>query len=154
MDETPTAKQLLWFGGADFIAWVDPSQRARGEILDENLAFSTYLADAVVLSYRHYEAFGSNDFGSRVPLSDRARIDELSAIGRKTLRDGVLAFEGRVGGGFDWERDLRLWRTGASILFSTTTATRLTLTYDVATESAAGLAGRRHSGWLSFHADI
>jgi tetratricopeptide (TPR) repeat protein len=154
MDETPTAKQMLWFAGADYVAWVDPRHRARGQILDENLAFSTYLADALVVSYRHYESFGSNDFGSRVPLADRAQVEEVSAIGRKTMRDGVLAFEGRIGGGYDWARNLRLWRSGASLLFSPTTATRITLTYDVATESSSGLAGRRHAGWLSFHADL
>jgi tetratricopeptide (TPR) repeat protein len=153
-DEEPSASQTLLFGGADLIVWSDPTSTARGQILDEDLLWPTYLADAVVLSYRHYEAFSEGDLDGRIGLVDHARIDELSATARKALPGGALAFEARGGVGYDSARELRLWRGGGALLFTPWMFARLSLSYDVATESTTGLIGRRHAGWATVHVDL
>jgi tetratricopeptide (TPR) repeat protein len=151
---TPEARQVSVFAGADYVLWVDPTRTARGEILDEEMLWPAYLADALVLSYRHYEVFSRDDFGSRLMLFERAGIDELSATARKTAINGIFALELRGGGGYDRLRELSLWRAGGALLFAPIAAMRITGSFDVATESASGLVGKRHTGWVSVHVDL
>jgi tetratricopeptide (TPR) repeat protein len=155
MDESPRAHQLFGFAGADFLIRTNPTRAARGEILDAEMLAPRVLASSTVLSYRHYELFGEDPFGSRLVLVDRSMIDELSAATRHILDDdGVLGAELRGGIGFDWERDVRLWRAGASAMVSPTARTRLSLDYDLANESRTGLSGRRHIAQMVLHVDL
>jgi hypothetical protein len=56
--------------------------------------------------------------------------------------------------GYDWIREVRQWRAGASLLLSATASSRLTLAYDANSESGTGLAGQRHTGWVILHVDL
>jgi hypothetical protein len=150
----PRGSQVVLFAGADWVAWVDPSSVARGQILDEDLAWPTYLADSLTFSYRHYEGFTDDEFGERLVLAERDRIDELSTTARKAIADGILGAELRGGVGHDWARDKRMWRAGGALLVSPTPASRINITYDVANESTSGFVGRRHAGWFTLHVDL
>jgi tetratricopeptide (TPR) repeat protein len=154
--ETPTASQLLLFGGVDVTVWHAPDRVVRGEILDRDMRRGTYLSDALVLGYRHYEAIPDTSEGFRQRLSlARARIDELSFTARKVLTTrGILGVEGRGGAGWDSARDAFMWRAGAGLELAATPSSRLSLSYDFANESATGLQGRRQTGWVTFHVDI
>lgn len=152
-DLQASGHQTLLFAGVDYVVRVDPSQIARGEILDEEMLWPTYLADAVLLHYRHYEGFTEDDFGSRLVLSPRNRIDELGATARHTI-EGAFGAELRAGAGYDFARELSMWRAGGALLLSPSYSTRFTLSYDVANESTEAFVGRRHAGWLTFHADL
>lgn len=153
-EDDPSARQALLSGGADYVLWNDPTSTARGEVLDEDLLWPTYLADALVISYRHYEAFSDGDLDGRIGLVGHARIDEASATARKALPGGVIALEARGGAGYDRARELRMWRGGGSLLFTPSKFTRLSISYDAATESTTGLVGRRHAGWATLHVDL
>jgi tetratricopeptide (TPR) repeat protein len=153
-DVAPHGAQVLAFGGVDFVPWVNPQNPARGEILDEELQWPTYSADALVLSYRHYEGWTDAQFADRLVLAERNQIDELSATARQVLLRGALALEARGGGGYDWAREVSLWRAGGAFLLSPSLRTRLSISYDIASESATGFVGRRHAGWVTLHADL
>jgi hypothetical protein len=153
-DVAPHGRQVLAFGGVDFVPWVNPLNPARGEILDEELQWPTYSADALVLSYRHYEGWTDAEFFDRLVLAERNQIDELSATARQVLLRGSLALEARGGGGYDWAREVSLWRAGGAFLLSPSLRTRLSISYDIASESATGFVGRRHAGWVTLHADL
>lgn len=153
-EDEPSASQSLLFAGADVVLWHDPTSTARGEILDENLLWPTYLAESLVLSYRHYEVFSEGDLDDRIGMVERARIDEVSATGRYALPGGALALEARGGIGYDSGRELRMWRGGGALLLTPWMFARLSLSYDVATESTTGLTGRRHAGWATIHVDL
>jgi tetratricopeptide (TPR) repeat protein len=146
-------RQTLLFAGVDYVVHADPTQVARGEILDEEMLWPTYLADSLVLHYRHYEGFTRDDFAGRLVLSPRNTIDEVGVTARRTL-EGAVGAELRAGTGYDSSRDLRMWRTGGALLLSPSYSTRFTLSYDVANESTDAFVGRRHAGWLTFHADL
>lgn len=153
--EPVEARQLLGVVGADYVLYQDPSRIARGEILDNELFAPRAVANALVLSYRHYELDSDNPFGARLVLVERSSVDEASATARHVIDDdGLLALEARGGFGYDRGRDARLWRAGASLLLSATAGSRLTLDYDVASESGTGITGRRHSSWAVLHVDL
>ena len=135
--ETPTASQLLLFGGVDVTVWHAPDRVVRGEILDRDMRRGTYLSDALVLGYRHYEAIPDMSEGFRQRLSlARARIDEVSFTARKVLTTrGILGVEGRGGAGWDSARDAFMWRAGAGLELAATQSSRLSLSYDFANES-------------------
>jgi len=155
MDVEATGDQTMAIGGVDWVVWAPSSQSVRGQFLDEDLRWGTsYLADSLTLSYRHYEAFTDDEFGGRLDLAERNTIDDLSAVARNTWPDGLFAFEGRAGGGRDWARDTRLWRAGLSFLFTPLDRMRGSLSYDYTNESAAGFTGARHVGWASLHLDL
>jgi tetratricopeptide (TPR) repeat protein len=153
-DETSDGSQSLLLGGVDYVVWVDPTRTARGQILDEEMIWPAYMADSIVLSYRHYEAFTRDDFGDRLVMSERNSIDEGSFAARKTLAAGILGGELRGGAGYDQERATRLWRAGASLVVSPSKSSRFTLTYDFAKESTSGFVGERQAGWLGYHVDL
>ena len=154
MGTSPKARQLLTIGGVDLLAWAARQNSARGEVLDERMTWPTYMADSLVLSYRHYEVFVDGNFGDRLVLVDRARIDELSATARKTVMDGMLAIELRGGAGYDTKRDVKMSRFGGMLWIAPLAAGRISLSYDVAAEGTTGLVGRRHEGWVSLHLDL
>jgi tetratricopeptide (TPR) repeat protein len=155
MDGTEaTGSQVMGFGGADFVAWSDPTSVARGQILDEEMLWPTYLADSLTFSYRHFEAQTDDDFGDRLVLAERDRIDEISAAARKAFGAGEFGLELRGGLGYDWAREARMWRAGGAVLVSPTRRSRISFLYDVANESTHGFVGRRHAGWLTLHVDI
>jgi len=152
---TPHAKQLFGALGLDYVLWSRPTRQVRGEIFDETMLWPTTLATSLMLSYRHYELVGDDPFGLRLVLVDRSQVDEASATFRWVVDSaGALGVELRAGAGNDWARDVRLWRGGASLLLSVAAATRLTGSFDVASQTGTGLPGVRHTGWISFHVDL
>ena len=155
MDVEATGDQTMAIGGADWVVWAPSTQSVRGQFLDDDLRWGTsYLADSLTLSYRHYEAFTDDEFGGRLDLAERNTIDELSTVVRNTWPDGLFAFEGRAGGGFDWARETRMWRGGLSLLITPLQRLRGSLSYDYTNESTAGFTGERHAAWGSLHLDF
>lgn len=155
MSEAPDAYQLFGFGGVDWIVRQNHDRSARGEILDNEMLAPRVLTSSTVLSLRHYELLGENPFGSRLVLVERSQIDEVSAVSRHVLgRQGLAAAEFRGGIGYDWQRDVDLWRAGASAMLSATPSSRLTFDYDIASESRTGLSGRRHIAQMVLHVDL
>jgi hypothetical protein len=138
------------------IAWTNYAHEARGEILDDDLLHPTYAADSAVISYRHYELSGRSDpmFQSRLSLSDRASMDELSATFRKVLLHGVLAVDARGGFGRDWVRELYMGRGGVAVWVSPTSRSRLSLSFELARESVHAFTGERRTGWMNYHVDL
>ena len=82
-------------------------------------------------------------------------MDELSGSTRKVFGDrGMLGAELRGGIGYDWGRQTRQWRAGASLLLSATRTSRFTFDFDTATESTTGIVGRRQQGTVVLHVDL
>lgn len=149
------ADQMLGFGGVDVVAWHRPERVARGELFDDDMLVPRTLSSSWVLSYRHYETSSDDPFGSRLVLIGRSSSDEVSSVVRHVLdRRGMVAAEARGGLGYDWRRDVRSWRTGASLLLSATAWSRLGFEYDFASESGTGLVGHRHAGSMVLHVDL
>jgi tetratricopeptide (TPR) repeat protein len=154
-DTMPIAMQYFGAGGVDLVLWSNPNKTTPGEIYDDDLLWAAPLASAGVISYRHYELTSDNPFGQRLTLVERSQIDEVSGVYRQLFgRHGTLALEARGGVGYDWIREVRQWRAGASLLLSATASSRLTLAYDANSESGTGLAGQRHTGWVILHVDL
>ena len=61
----------------------------------------TYLNDAGVLAYRHYELWHRCDAGFPHRLAPRASIDNGTLIIRKALAGGRVGFDIHGGGGYD-----------------------------------------------------
>ncbi len=152
----PTASQTLMWVGADIVLWHDSSRILPGQILDDDLLRNTEIADSVTLSYRHYELYGESDptFLARIALVDRSSADIGSLVARTTLDTQWLALAVRAGMGYDRARGRTLSQTGASLFAMVTARSRLMLSYDLARETSVGLAGTRHTGWLTYHADL
>ncbi|HET6149991.1 MAG TPA: tetratricopeptide repeat protein [Polyangia bacterium] len=155
-ERTPTANQALFFAGADAVLWASPTRLLRGEALDERLVRRTYLNDAGVLSYRHYQLFTDSEpeFGSRIALAPRAAIDNLSMVIRKAMAGGRVGLDLHGGGGYDSQRERVLSQAGAAVLIAPSWSSRLSLSYDMARETATGLSGTLHTGWVSYHVDL
>jgi Tfp pilus assembly protein PilF len=153
---SPRADQLLVWSGADALVWTNFANQARGEILDEDMHRATFAADSAVISYRHYEMFGAVEpmFASRLNLSDRASIDEVSGTLRKVLARGALALEARGGFGRDWSRELWLQRGSLAVWFSPGSRSRLSLAFELARESVNALVGERRTGMVNYHVDL
>lgn len=151
-----TAHQGLAWGGADYVVWRDFSHEAAGQILDDSMLHATYIADAIVASYRHYEMTDRADdaFMTRLAISPRASIDEVSAVARKAVAHGRIAAEARGGFGHDWIRDLAIAHGGASLWIAPSRTSRLSLSFDVAKESVGTFQGERRTGWVSYHVDL
>ena len=156
MDASPSSSQVLAWAGADVAVWTDFANEAAGESLDNELVQPTYLADSVVLSYRHYEMWGDTSpmFAARLSLAERAQIDQVSVVARKALLRGRLAIEAHAAGGRDWARDLNLSSAGAALWLGTTSRSRLSVSFDVAKESTGALTGERRAGWMAYHVDL
>ena len=126
----------------------------RAETLDERLVRRTYLNDAGVLAYRHYELVTHAEPDFRISLAPRASIDNGTLIIRKALAGGRVGFDIHGGGGYDNIRDHVLAQGGGAFVLALSWATRLTASYDLWQETATGLPGTLQIGWLTFHADI
>ena len=155
-DLQPRADQALFFIGGDAVLWNNPLHLLRGEFVDERMVRRTYLNDAGILSYRHYQLFTDSDaaFESRVALAPRASIDNLSLVIRKALAHGRVGIDLRGGGGYDNERRHTLSQAGVSLLIAPTWFSRIGLSYDMSHETATGLSGTLHTGWVTYHADL
>ena len=144
----PHADQALFFAGGDLVLWNNPVQVMRGEFVDERMIRRTYLNDAGVISYRHYQLFTDSEpaFQSRIALAPRASIDNLSMAIRKVLAGGRVGIDLRGGGGYDNERNRTLSQAGLSLLIAPTWSSRIALSYDLSRETATGLSGTLHRG--------
>ena len=152
--EPPKANQLLLWAGVDFNLWAQPTRVVRAEALDERLVRRTYLTDAGVLAYRHYELVTHAQPDFRISLAPRASIDNGTLIIRKALAGGRIGFDIHGGGGYDNIRDHVLAQGGGAFVMALSWSTRLTASYDLWQETATGLPGTLQIGWLTFHADI
>jgi tetratricopeptide (TPR) repeat protein len=152
----PDVRALQIFGSAGVDVTLHSSDRVvRGESFDSQMLAPRSLSEAIVVSYRHYEMTSDNPFPGRVVLVERSSIDELSAVARRVIdRKGMFGAELRGGVGYDWVRYVEQWRAGASLLMAATATSRLTVDYDVASESGTGLSGRRHLGSVNLHVDL
>lgn len=152
----PSASQARVWAGADWQLWGDPSKQAAGEILDEDLLRPTFLADAIVASYRHHEVFASTNaaFVQRLALTDRASIEEVSLALRFALRGGRLAFDTRGGLAYDWSRAIWIENANVSLWIATGASSRLSLTFDFASEGDFAISGKRLSGGTTYHVDL
>ncbi len=152
--EAPTASQLLVWAGIDFNLWAAPANVVHAEALDERMVRRTYLNDAGVLAYRHYELVTDSAPDFRISLAPRASIDNGTLIIRKALAGGRIGFDIHGGGGYDHIQRHVLAQGGGSFVLALGWSTRLLASYDLASETATGLPGRLQIGWLTFHADI
>ena len=150
----PEAQQRLFFGGVDFNLWSSPGRILRGEALDEKMLRRTYLTDAGVLSYRHYELFTAASPDFRIALAPRASIDNGTLAIRKVLFGGRLGFDIHGGIGYDNQRLKMLAQAGGVVVLSASWSSRLLASYDMSHETATGIPGTLHIGWLTYHADI
>ncbi|HXU04841.1 MAG TPA: hypothetical protein VN903_27960, partial [Polyangia bacterium] len=152
--DKPTANQLLVWGGIDFNLWAQPARVVRAEALDERLVRRVYLNDAGVLAYRHYELVTHAEPDFRIALAPRASIDNGTLIIRKALAGGRIGFDIHGGGGYDNAQNHVLAQGGGAFIWAASWWMRLQASYDLAHETATGLPGTLHIGWLTFHADI
>lgn len=149
------ATQLFGAAGVDVTLSASTEHALQSEMFDAEMIAPRSLTTSTVVSYRHYEMSSENPFGQRLVLVERSSIDELSGVVRRVLdARGTVGAELRGGLGFDWARWVQQWRAGASILVSATPWSRLTVDYDVASESGTGIAGRQHIGSMIFHVDL
>ena len=152
----PESSQLLTWAGADFVLWQNPLRTLRGQSLDDRLVRPTEVAEALTLSFRHYEVFGRMDpeFRSRIALVTRSTIDNVSMVVRNARFGGRAGFEARGGLGYESTRRNLLSQGGLSLYVTGSAASRVSISYDYAQETSTGLTGRRHSGWVAYHVDI
>jgi len=153
------AFQQLYFIGGDLILWSNPDRILRGEALDERMVRRTYLNNAGIISYRHYQlftdAFSSDNLPTaRIVLAPRAAIHNVSGIFRTVFAKQRAGLDLRGGVGYDTVRQHVLTQAGASLVIAPSWAHRLVISYDMARETATGLQGTLHTGWLSYHADL
>jgi tetratricopeptide (TPR) repeat protein len=150
----PSAQQLLAWTGVDFNLWASYTRIVRAESLDERLIRRTYLNDAFLLAYRHYELFTDSEPDFRISLAPRASIDNGTLIFRKVLAGGFLGVDLHGGGGYDNYRKRVLAQAGGAFIVAVSWRARVLATYDIAHETATGLSGTLQTGWLTFHADL
>lgn len=152
----PRASQARAWAGADWQLWGDASKQATGEILDDDLLRPTFLANAVVASYRHHEVFATANaaFVQRLALADRSSIDEVSVALRLAMRDGRLALDTR--GGLSYDRTREIWIASGNVSLWTATgrSSRLSFMFDIATETDFAISGKRLSGGTTYHVDL
>jgi tetratricopeptide (TPR) repeat protein len=150
------ARQTLWRAGADVVLWQRPGGTLRGEMLDEALIAPTATSPALTLSYRHYDVSTSAtpDFAERIAIAPRARVDEVSIATTVASPRRDLGLELRGALARDAARDALVWNPGATLVWAPRASARLRLGFDQATETAAGLTGRRREARVSLHVDL
>jgi hypothetical protein len=152
---TPHASHLAWSVGPDVVVWRHPVGRLRGEVLDERLDRGVYLQDALVLGFRHYDAYVSaKQFMNRIDLAPRVSLDMAIATVRKVMFDGRVGVELRGVLGYDRAREARVEGVGLSAYVASWAGGRFVLLGEVATESAGVVLGRRTWTSLSYHHDL
>jgi hypothetical protein len=122
--------------------------------MDERLVRRTYLNDAGILAYRHYELYTDLAPDFRIALAPRASIDNGTFIIRKALAQGRLGLDLHGGLGYDNQRRRVLSQGGGAFVLAASWSSRVLLSYDLAHETATGLPGTLHIGWITYHADI
>jgi tetratricopeptide (TPR) repeat protein len=152
--QAPTANQLLVWSGLDFNLWASAGRLVRTEALDERLVRRTYLTDAGVIAYRHYELWTDASPDFRISLAPRSSIDNGTFIVRKALAGGRIGFDVHGGGGYDWIREHVLFQAGGAFVLAASWSTRLLASYDLAQDTATGFTGTLQIGWLTLHVDI
>jgi tetratricopeptide (TPR) repeat protein len=150
----PTADQLLTWAGIDFNLWVNGGRVVRGETLDDRMFRRTYLSDAGVLAYRHYELFTHSSPGFRISLAPRESVNNGTLLVRKVLLGGRFGFDLHGGLGYDDARGHVLAQAGGALVLAASWSTRLLASYDLSHDSAVGLTGMLQTAWLTLHADI
>ena len=156
-DLQPRADQALFFAGGDVVLWNSPLRLLRGEFVDERMIRRTYLNDAGILSYRHYQLFTDSDPAFDVAHRARAaRVDrqpvagDSQGAGARARRDRP-ARRRRLR---QRTRSARCRRRALSLLIAPTWSSRIALSYDMSHETATGLSGTLHTGWVTYHADL
>ena len=150
----PTANQLLTWAGIDFNLWMNGGRAVRGEVFDDRLYRRTYLTDAGVLAYRHFELFSHSEPNFRVSLAPRESVNNGTLIIRKVLFGGRFGFDLHGGVGYDNARDHILAQGGGALVLATSWSTRLQASYDISRDWTVGLTGMLQTAWLTLHADI
>ena len=150
----PTANQQLYWAGIDFNLWQSATRRVRGESLDERLVRRSYLTEAGVLAFRHYELYTNATPSFYIALAPRSSVNNGTLIIRKVLAGGRAGFDLHGGAGYDDARKHFLAQAGASFVLAASLSTRLLASYDIATDTATGLTGTLQIGWLTLHADL
>lgn len=152
----PSASQTRVWAGADWQLWGDPSQQALGEILDEDLLRPSFLASAVVASYRHHEVFSTANtaFMNRLVLAERASVDELVVALRLATYEGRLAIDARGGVAYDRARSQWIASGAAGMWAAVSARARVALELDFATEGRFAIGGQRIGGGMTFHVDL
>lgn len=153
--DVPVAFHFGWSAGFDLIAWSDPMRRVRGEVLDERLDRASHLQDALVVKFRHYDAYLEADtrFFDRIALAPRIWTETSSVIWRKALHDDRIGLEARLTVGYDFSRAVSLYGGGASLLVSPWVGGRLALQADSASETTGAVVGRREWFMASYNQD-
>jgi len=152
----PKARQTLRIAGADFVVWRNPGAAVRGEMLDEALVSPTTLSSALTLAYRHYSVStrATPEFASVIGLVPRGSVDEASFASTLASPRRNFGLDLSAGLAHDSARQARVWRAGGRLIWAVTSATRVTLGYERATEISGGLTGQRRAGSVSLHADF
>jgi hypothetical protein len=150
------ASQLLGWTGFDVVLWSSFQHALEGQILDDNLLQPTYLADGVVVGYRHFELWSNAqpEFESRMSLVERSSIDQGSLTARKVSAQNRLGVELRGALGWDRARQVALSHVGISLLAAPTRSSRISLGLELGAESPNGFRGQARTGSLSYHADL
>lgn len=149
------ANQEFGAAGLDFVLHSSYGRLARAQVFNDQWTAPSLQAQSIVLSYRHYEQSTDSPFGPRLLLVDRSRLDELSGRAQLVVDDGGwLSVAAVAGAGYDSIRSLWQWRAGGQILFSPLARARLSLSYELTSETVTGFTGRRHEGKLSLHVDL
>jgi tetratricopeptide (TPR) repeat protein len=150
----PIANQFTAWAGIDFNLWASPNRVVRGEGLDERMVRRTYLNDAGVLAFRHYELVTHASPTFSISLAPRQSVNNGTLVLRKALGDGRVGVDLHGGGGYDNARAHLLAQAGASVIVAISWSTRVLASYDVSRDTATGLTGTFQVAWLSLHADL
>jgi hypothetical protein len=114
----------------------------------------TYLNDAGVLAFRHYELVTHASPTFSISLAPRQSVNNGTLVLRKALGDGRVGVDLHGGGGYDNARAHLLAQAGASVIVAISWSTRVLASYDVSRDTATGLTGTFQVAWLSLHADL
>lgn len=149
------AHQEFGAAGLDVVVHSSFGRLARAQVFNDQWTAPAQQAQSVILSYRHYEQKTDSPFGPRLLLVPRSRLDEISGRAQLVADHGGWLSVGAVGGvGYDSIRNLWQWRAGGQLLFSPLARARLSLSYQLTSETVTGFTGRRHEGKLSLHVDL
>ena len=148
------ADQLLAWAGLDFNLWTSYTRIVKQRSHGRTAGAARVHERRAGASYRNYQLFTESQPDFRISLAPRASINNGSVIFRKVLFGGRAGLDLHGGGGWDNYRHHTLAQAGGGITVATGWRTRVLATYDLAYETATGLSGTLHIGWLTFHVDL